>query len=92
MVKITKEELQEYIDITKKEKDSVIKELDKCVSKNIKPDQDLLMRRYIASNLLRKLMILSRSKDPFVFIDYRDYSDLGNYKQKELNTKPKKGK
>ena len=39
MVKITKEELQEYIDITKKEKDSVIKEIDKCVSRNIKPDQ-----------------------------------------------------
>ena len=37
-------------------------------------------------------MILSRSKDPFVFIDYRDYSDLGNYKQKEVNTEPKKGK
>ena len=92
MVKITKEELQEYIEITKKEKDSVIEEIDECVSKNIKPDQTLLTRRYIASNLLRKLMIISRSKDSFVFIDYRDYSNLGNYKQKEVNTNPKKGK
>ena len=80
MVKITKEELNEYIDIAKREEDHVNTYLIRYVSTNEKIPTEILRRRYVVKNLLTSLERINNSDDSVVFIDYKDLITINSYK------------
>lgn len=80
MVKITKEELLDYIETAKREESHVNEHMKRCVLEKKKIDSAILKRSYVVRKLLRKLYSLNNTGDSTVFIDYSDDLLIKDYK------------
>lgn len=80
MTKITREQLLEYIELANKEYEHVKEHTELAVSQNKKINVAIVQRRYVVVHLLKRLRELERTKQPTVFIDFKDEETLNGYK------------
>ena len=80
MIKITKEELSDYIETAKREESHVKEHMKRCVLEKKEINPAILKRSYTVRKLLRKLYSLNNTGDSTVFIDYTDDLLIKDYK------------
>ena len=80
MIKITRDELLDYIETARKEESHVNEHIKRCTSSGKKINVAILKRGYAVKGLLSRLLELERSNDPVVFIDYKDDKTVKEYK------------
>lgn len=80
MIKITKEELLDYIETAKREESHVNEHMKRCVLEKKEINPATLKRSYVVRKLLRKLYSLNNTGDSTVFIDYSDDLLIKDYK------------
>lgn len=80
MIKITREQYNEYLEYALKEEKMVdiLARAHNKVKKQI--PESISFRRYTVKHLLTRLRVIGRSKDEQLFIDYKDYETLERYK------------